>query len=154
TNPTSARSARPVSRICRPWIFSAAATCWRISRRSSVRSISCSGRSIANGCAPPRARASAAEGGFLHGRESHLGSQRDQGIPNWPPATGGDSTAVARAGTIRRLAAAEGDRGGGRHARHGENPRTRGRDLLHDVSALAGRPQGAHPSVWNDALYA
>ena len=41
--------------LCRPWISCAAATCWRMSRRSSVRSISCSGRSIADGRPPPRA---------------------------------------------------------------------------------------------------
>ena len=46
----------------------------------------------------------------------------DEVIAKYPPrpaGLGGDRAAVARAGAERRLAAAEGDRGGRREARHG-----------------------------------
>ena len=62
TSPTSARSARRASRICRRWIFSAAATCWPTSRRSSARSTSCSGRSTDERA--PSCREAAAELAF------------------------------------------------------------------------------------------
>ena len=39
-----------------------------------------------------------------------------------------------------------------RDARHGADPRARGRDLLHDVPARAGRRQSPCPGVRHDAL--
>ena len=45
-----------------------------------------------------------------------------------------------RAGAERRLAPAEGSRGGRREARHGCHPRDGGRDLLHDVQPRSRRP--------------
>src|ERR1700681_2855771 len=82
-----------------------------------------------HGQSPPRTTRPAAEGILLHGREQGLGRQGDRALSGGPPAIGGDPAAVARAGTGRRLAAAGGDRACRRDARHGEDPRARGRDL-------------------------
>ena len=92
--------------------------------------------------APPRPRRRSAEGVFLHGGESRLGQEPDREISGRPRRLRGAAGAVAGAGAGRRLAAAEGDRMRRRSAGHGEDPRARGRDLLHHVPAPAGRPQG------------
>ena len=73
-------------------------------------------------------------------RERRMGQGPDREVPGGPPGLGGDPAAVEGAGAERRLAAAEGDRGGGRRARHAAYPRARGRDLLHDVRPRAGGP--------------
>src|SRR5262249_30210239 len=54
TRPIAARSARRASPICRRWIFSPAATCWRMSPRCSARSTSSSGRSTGDSRYRPR----------------------------------------------------------------------------------------------------
>src|SRR5947199_140004 len=75
---TSARSGRPASPTCRPWISSAGATCSPTSRPSSARSTSSSGRSIADGRASPRRSRSSAQELHLHGRKPRLGQGRDR----------------------------------------------------------------------------
>ena len=66
TNRTSARSAHPVSRICRPWISLRAATCWRTSPPFLVLSISCWGSSIDDRPPSRPTRSSAAEFSFTN----------------------------------------------------------------------------------------
>src|SRR5712692_9557689 len=139
TSPTNARFARPASPISRPWISSARATCSRMCRQSSARSTSCSGRLIADGCPPPRPARASAEGIFLHGGESQLGQGPDRQISRRPAGLRDHPAVVARAGAGGRLAAAEGDRARRRPSRHAEDPRARGRDLLHHVQSGAGR---------------
>ena len=100
--------------------FLCVATCWPTSRPSSARSTSCSGRSTANGRPPSRPARAAAEGIRLHGGESRLGEGPDRQISGRPTGLGGHPAAVARAGAVGRLAAAEGDRARRRDARDGQ----------------------------------
>src|SRR5882757_3026608 len=105
-----------------------------------------------HGQSPPRTARTTAEGILLHGREQGLGRQGDRALSARTAAVRRDPAALARAGAASRLAAAGGDRIRCRHARHGEDPRARGRDLLHDVSAPAGRQKGACSGVRYDAM--
>ncbi|KAF1857349.1 hypothetical protein Lal_00044852 [Lupinus albus] len=76
----------------------------------------------------------------LHPRERGVGEGPDRQVPGRPAGLRRDPAPVARPGAEWRLAAAEGDRGGGRGTRHAEDPRARGGDLLHDVRPGAGGP--------------
>src|ERR1041385_3525400 len=105
-----------------------------------------------NGQSPPRRPASSPEGLRLYGGEPDLGREAGRKVPARSPAVGGDPAALAGAGTGGRLAVAEGDRACRRIPRDAEDPRARGRDLLHDVPALPGRKEGARAGVRHDAM--
>ena len=83
----------------------------------------------------------------LHGGERGLGRPADRQIPAGPAGFGGDPAVVAGAGAGRRLGAAGGDRDGRGAPRHGQDPRARDRDLLHDVQARAGRQVSSSSSA-------
>src|SRR5271156_1413635 len=124
-------------RIFRRWILSAAATCWLTFPPFSAASMSFSARST-DDRAPPRRKAAAEL--RLHAGESRVGESANGDVSAGPSAIRGDPYSVACASAVRRLVAAKGDRGDGGVAGHGENPRARSRDLLHDVQSIAGRP--------------
>ena len=77
----------------------------------------------------------------------------DKEIAKYPPGRQASAViALLRSpGAGRRLAAAEGDRGRRRQARHAGHPRDGSRDLLHDVQPRAGR-EVLHPVLRHDAL--
>ena len=146
----------PRAGLCLPAgdrVHVARATCWPIWSRSSARWTSCSARSTDE---------HATSRGRPFEQPASISSSRRK-ISKRPRSTspntrrGGRRARCCRCSiwrsASRRLAAAGGDGPRRRDARHGADPRLRGRDLLHDVQPAAGRALPA-AGLHDDAVLA
>ena len=89
----------------------------------------------------------------LHAGESGEGESHYRQISAGPAGERGAAAARPGAAPARQLAAARGDGSCRRHARHGADPRLRGRDLLHHVQPAPGRAVSSS-SLHDDAVLA
>ena len=136
----------------RPWITSAAATCWPTSRPSSALSISCLGR-LTGERAPSSFRT--ARGRLrLQCGEPGLGQDDNCALSAGQAGLGRDPAALARAGAERQLGVEAGARIHRRHAGHVLHPRAGSGDLLHHVPAAAGGQDRPYPGLRHHALHA